>query len=63
MNLCDPLLLTILSSDGKRIHEQVLPDRMEHALEIDLLHYTSGLYYVHLSSGSAWLAGVKLMVE
>jgi hypothetical protein len=55
--------LTITSSDGRRIWNEPLQALAVQDHDVDLAGLPSGLYYLHLSAGSTWLAGQKLMVE
>lgn len=57
------LALTITSSDGRSMKNEQLPALAMQDHDVDLSALPSGLYYVHLSAGSTWLAGQKLLVE
>jgi len=56
----DDLRLRLVSSEGK----EVLLQRAAVGLnEVDVQRYASGVYYLHLTSGSTWLSGTKLVIE
>jgi|GEM_PF-2317731 hypothetical protein len=57
------LLLTIISTDGRRIQEKRLPMMVEQGHQIDTRDLPSGSYHVHLSDGRMWLAGKNLIIQ
>ena len=61
--LRDQLLLTIVSSDGRKVNDQMLPLLLSQTIVLDVRDLGPGLYYLHLSDGPTWLAGQKLIVE
>jgi hypothetical protein len=57
-----PLRAVVQDALGRQLQEQSLPaGTVVHRLAI--AGYTPGLYYVHLTDGSRWLAGGKVVVE
>ncbi|MBX2978288.1 MAG: hypothetical protein KF905_03245 [Flavobacteriales bacterium] len=55
------LRLTVVSSDGRVVHEQRLPSPYgQFTLQAPA---SSGVYHVHLSDDTRWIAGAKLVVE
>ena len=56
------LRLTITSSDGRLVHEQSLL-QTANFITFSPSHLTAGLYHIHISNGTTWLTGGKLVVE
>lgn len=55
------LRLTVVSSDGRLVHEQrVLDASSSQRIEAPL---SGGLYHIHLSDATRWISGAKLVVE
>ena len=55
-----PLRLTVVSSDGRVVHEQAVSAATPNTIN---LQHATGLYHLHLSDATRWLAGAKVMVE
>ncbi|MBK6626577.1 MAG: T9SS type A sorting domain-containing protein [Flavobacteriales bacterium] len=60
--LLNKLQLTLVGSDGRLVEQQPVPMGVSH-FWFPLSSVSPGLYHVHLSSGSRWLAGGKLVIE
>ena len=67
-----PLRLTVVSSDGRVVNEQLIGEGGHRALQgtqqeaiLTALPagLSAGLYHLHLSDGARWLAGAKVVVE
>jgi hypothetical protein len=69
----EPLRLSVVSADGRLVEELDLTLRSAEASREGDSHtsqftlhtstYASGLYHLHLTSGTTWLSGAKLVVE
>lgn len=69
----EPLRLSVVSAEGRLVEERELTLRSteapregdSHASQFTLhtSTYASGLYHLHLTSGTTWLSGAKLVVE
>lgn len=59
------LELSIVSMDGKVVHRQALPTGVlpSHFITLSLSHLSPGLYHIHITSGTTWLTGGKLVME
>ncbi len=62
------LELTVVSMDGKVVYRQELSDvtlnsPKGNSFTLSLSHLSSGLYHLHISSGTTWYTGGKLVVE
>ena len=62
------LRLTVVSSDGRVVHEEVIggaghSERSEGVLTALRAPRSAGLYHIHLSDASRWISGAKLVVE
>jgi hypothetical protein len=62
------LKLTLVSSDGRVVHEEVIggaghSERSEGVLTALRAPRSAGLYHIHLSDASRWISGAKLVVE
>ncbi len=63
------LELTVVSMDGKVVHRQeVNPSttstlRLRSGQALQLPQLSPGLYHLHISSGTTWYTGGKLVVE
>jgi hypothetical protein len=56
-----PLRLTVVSSDGRLVQEQHFAP---HSSELTLhTSFAPGLYHLHISDATRWLAGAKVVVE
>ncbi|HRH37841.1 MAG TPA: T9SS type A sorting domain-containing protein [Flavobacteriales bacterium] len=55
------LKLTVVSSDGRLVHEQRIGDPSSSQHMVAPL--SSGLYHVHMSDATRWISGAKLVVE
>jgi hypothetical protein len=58
----EALRVSVVSSDGKLVEEQSIPPQTL-TFTIRTSNYVSGLYHLHLSSGSTWVGGTKLIIE
>jgi hypothetical protein len=67
-----PLRLTVVSSEGRVVQEQLLGEGGHRVLQGTQQEATftalpaglsAGLYHLHLSDGARWLAGAKVVVE
>ena len=58
----EPLRLSVVSADGRLLEERDLTPHTSQ-LTLHTSTYASGLYHLHLTSGSTWLSGTKLVVE
>ena len=56
----DQLQLTVVAADGRVVHSQPLQGLAE---ELPTTNWASGLYHMHISSGTTWLTGGNLVVE
>jgi len=55
-----PLRVVVLDAMGKQVHEE----RMQQGTgQLATLPLAAGLYYLHVTDGSRWLAGGKVVVE
>lgn len=55
------LRLSVVSSDGRLMHEQSLPDHSStYHLNANL---SAGIYHIHLSDASRWISGAELVVH
>ena len=58
----EPLRLSVVSAEGRLVEERDLsPHTSQFTLHIST--YASGLYHLHLTRGTTWLSGAKLIVE
>lgn len=57
-----PLRVVVLDAMGRQVHEQTMPPGVS-TFHFQLSAFSSGLYYLHLTEGSRWLAGAKMLVE
>jgi hypothetical protein len=60
-NTTGALSLGLVSSEGRLVHEQLLPTNATRA-ELPTTGLAPGLYFVHLRDGSRWLSGGKVVV-
>ena len=58
----EPLRLSVVSADGRLVEERELGPHTSQ-LTLHTSTYASGLYHLHLTSGTTWLSGAKLVVE
>jgi hypothetical protein len=58
----EALRVSVVSSDGKLMVEQSIPP-LTLTFTLRTSNYASGLYHVHLSSGSTWVGGTRFVVE
>jgi glycerate kinase len=58
----EALRVSVVSSDGKLVEERVMPPQTS-TFTIRTSNYASGLYHVHLTSGSTWVGGTRFVVE
>lgn len=58
----EPLRLSVVSADGRLVEERDLTPHTSQ-LTLHTSTYASGLYHLHLTSGTTWLSGAKLVVE
>jgi len=58
-----PIELSLISVDGRLVHQEKLRDQLSILHRIDLSGLSSGVYFVHLRDGNRWLAGKKLVVQ
>ncbi len=58
----DPLRLSVVSANGQLVAEAQLPPNAV-TFTLTTARYASGLYHLHLTSGSTWVSGAKLVVE
>lgn len=65
-----PLQYTVVTADGRVVLQEQLPSGISPSPServgvraFSLSHLSSGLYYIHISTGSKWLTGGKLIVE
>lgn len=61
----EPLQLSVVAADGRLVHSQSIPPS---SAQVPLslgegLGVGPGLYHLHLSTGTKWLTGCKLVVE
>ena len=55
-----PLRVVLLDALGRQVHEE----RVQHGIgQLAPLPLATGLYYLHLTDGTRWLAGGKIIVE
>ena len=63
------LRLTLVSSDGRVVHEKVIAVTGHSArsegvpLSLDRTRMPAGLYHLHVSDDTRWISGAKLVVE
>jgi hypothetical protein len=59
------LELTMVAMDGKVVHRQGLPLSTGEGpgVRLQLSHLVPGLYHLHISAGTTWYTGGKLVVE
>ena len=55
-----PLQLSVVAADGRLVHQQRMQGSSE---QLTTTNWPPGLYYLHLSAGTKWLTGGKLVVE
>jgi hypothetical protein len=58
-----PLTLSVTSLDGKRILQQQVPTSAAGEVVVDVSSLSSGMYSLHLSDATRWLAGKKFVVQ
>ena len=58
-----PLMLTVTSLEGKLVLQQQVPTSAAGEVVLDVSSLSSGMYSVHLSDATRWLAGKKFVVE
>ncbi len=58
----DPLRLSVVNANGQLVAEAQLPPNAV-TFTLTTARYASGLYHLHLTSGSTWVSGAKLVVE
>lgn len=58
----ESLRLTVVSTDGRLVEQRNLTPYIAQ-ITLHTSGYSSGLYHLHLTSGSTWLSGAKLIVE
>jgi hypothetical protein len=58
-----PLTLSVTSLDGKLVLQQQVPTSAAGEVVLDVSSLSSGMYSVHLSDATRWLAGKKFVVE
>jgi hypothetical protein len=59
------LQLTVVAMDGKVVHRQGIsnPSTTSTSSTLNLTNLSPGLYHLHITNGSTWLTGGKLVVE
>jgi hypothetical protein len=55
-----PLRVAVVDATGRMVHEEQMGAA---TLYLSMNKLTSGLYYLHLTDGTRWLAGGKVLVE
>ncbi len=55
-----PLRITVVSSDGRVVHEDHLPNPTG---QLSTGNLRPGLYHVHIHDATRWISGCKLLVE
>jgi len=55
-----PLRVVLLDAMGKQVHEERMSGT---TLNLSTANLSTGLYYLHLTDGTRWLAGGKVVVE
>jgi hypothetical protein len=58
-----PLTLSVTSLDGKLILQQQVPTSAAGEVVVDVSSLSSGMYSLHLSDATRWLAGKKFVVQ
>lgn len=58
-----PLVLTVVSMEGKSVRQEVVPTSAPNELLIDVTGLAPGAYTVHLSDAHTWIAGKKFVIE
>jgi hypothetical protein len=58
-----PLTLSVTSLDGKLTLQQQVPTSAAGEVVVDVSSLSSGMYSLHLSDATRWLAGRKFVVE
>jgi hypothetical protein len=58
-----PLTLSVTSLDGRLVLQQQIPTSAAGEVVVDVSSLSSGMYSVHLSDATRWLAGKKFVVE
>ncbi|MBL0044994.1 MAG: T9SS type A sorting domain-containing protein [Flavobacteriales bacterium] len=58
-----PLVLTIVTTDGKLVRQESLPTSAWDDMQIDVTGLLVGTYTIHLSDAHTWIAGKKFVVE
>ena len=58
----DPVQITVVNADGRLVEQRNLTPHTEQ-FTLHTSAYSSGLYHLHLTSGTTWLSGAKLVVE
>jgi hypothetical protein len=58
-----PLTLSVTSLDGKLVRQQQVPTSAAGEVVVDVSSLSSGMYSLHLSDATRWLAGRKFVVE
>jgi hypothetical protein len=58
----EALRVSVVSSDGKLVVEQSIPPQTL-TFTLRTSNYASGLYHLHLTSGSTWVGGTRFVVE
>jgi hypothetical protein len=55
-----PMRVAVVDATGRMVHEERMGGAI---LDLSMNKLTSGLYYLHLTDGTRWLAGGKFIVE
>ncbi len=58
----EALRVSVVSSEGKLVVEQSIPPQTL-TFTLRTSNYASGLYHLHLTSGSTWVGGTRFVVE
>jgi hypothetical protein len=58
----EQLRVSVVSSEGKLVVEESIPPQTL-TFTLRTSNYASGLYHVHLSSGSTWVGGTRFVVD
>lgn len=56
----EPLHLSVVAADGRLVHQQRMQGSSE---QLTTTNWSPGLYYLHISAGTKWLTGGKLVLE
>lgn len=58
-----PLVLTVVSADGRMVRQQQVPTSAPDEFVIDVQALAAGGYTLHLSDAHTWIAGKKFIIE